>query len=54
MNFPIVLIHFSPRVDSLSTMDKLAGPNVSFIERFHCIIKVIAIQLSELGHGWWQ
>ena len=35
--FPIVLIHFHlRRVDNLSTVDKLAGPNVSFIEKFHC------------------
>ena len=25
-------------MDNLSTVDKLAGPNLSFIERFHCII----------------
>ena len=25
-------------MDNLSTVDKLAGPNVSFIERLHCIL----------------
>ena len=25
-------------MDNLSTVDKLAGPNVSFIERLHCTI----------------
>ena len=25
------------RVDNLSTVDKLAGPSVSFRQRFHCI-----------------
>ena len=24
-------------MDNLSTVDKIAGPNVSFIKRFHCI-----------------
>ena len=27
-------------MDNLSTVDKLPGPNVSFIERFHCIVFV--------------
>ena len=30
-------------MDNLSTVDKLPGPNLSFIERFHCI------RLSEYG-----
>ena len=25
-------------MDNLSTVDKFAGPNVSFIKRFHCIM----------------
>ena len=40
IDFPIVLIHFSPlKVDNLSTVDKFAGPNVSFLKRAHCIEK---------------
>ena len=36
IDFPIVLIHFHLwRVDNLSTVDKLACSNVSFIERSH-------------------
>ena len=27
-------------MDNLSTVDKLASPNVSFIERFHCTYKI--------------
>ena len=37
MGYPMVVIHFYiRRVDNLSTVDKLAVPNVSFIQRFHC------------------
>ena len=36
--YPMVIIQFHlRRVDNLSTVDKLAGPNVSFRHKFHCI-----------------
>ena len=37
LSFPILLIIFTS-VNNLSMVDKLPGPNLSFIERFHCII----------------
>ena len=37
--------------DSLSTMDTMAGPKVSFIRRFHCIPNVLKLKYSiELAH----
>ena len=45
MNFPIVLIHFS-------TVDKLAGPNVSFTKRFHCIRTIMIYSTSLLVHTY--
>ena len=46
MGYPMVVIHFFylRRVDNLSTVDKLAGPNVSFIQRFHCNARVHHIE----------
>ena len=35
--FPIAFMHFNLRKeDNLSIKDKMAGPKVSFIWRFHC------------------
>ena len=31
-------------MDNLSTVDKFAGPNVSFIERSHCSIILLHVQ----------
>ena len=39
MGYPMVVIHFSPLngEQPSSTVDKLAGPNVSFLHRAHCL-----------------
>ena len=36
-------------MDNLSTVNKLPGPNVSFIERFHCSCIEILMETSELS-----
>ena len=38
IGLPMVLIHFPPlKSGQPLSVDKLVGPNVSFIEMFHCI-----------------
>ena len=47
-----MFIHYHlQRVDNLSTVDKQAGPSVSFIRRFHCISEMsyLVVRVQE-GH----
>ena len=37
-------------MDNLSAVDKLAGPNVSFIERFHCIYTQAMFKSMDSSH----
>ena len=53
MGYPMVVIHFFylRRVDNLSTVDKLPGPKVSFIQRFHCILYQTFESITILKRG---
>ena len=45
----ILLIHFqTPTKDNLSTKDTIAGPKVSFIQRFHCTHLYVCLQHGKL------
>ena len=47
MGYPMVVIHFSPLKSGqpLYSGQKLAGPNVSFRQRFHFIHKLLYIRI---------
>ncbi len=37
--YTILIENKPPRVDNLSTMDRICAPNLSIVERFHCVLR---------------